>query len=239
MDGLVDELAALVGAVSFQQRGLSPSSIGGPYSVQRHVDDALAVLDGLELTAAWMIGHSWGGYLAMAIAARAPDRTLGWIAIDPLGLIGDGGMEEFGDWLGRDLSADERARIDAVSVNDEEDPEDVESFSQALPLIWRHYFADPETAPAYEEIPQNARVYVDTVADAMALNEEGELARDLAKANRPGLVVCGAESGLRHASEATALAVGANLSLVAGAAHFPWLEIPGSIQAIVADAVRT
>lgn len=35
--------------VRFQQRGLPPSTLEGPFEVERHVADAVAVLDALEI----------------------------------------------------------------------------------------------------------------------------------------------------------------------------------------------
>ncbi len=37
-----------------------------------------------------MLGHSWGGYLAMQLAARAPGRVNALVLADTLGAMGDG-----------------------------------------------------------------------------------------------------------------------------------------------------
>ncbi len=222
--------------ISYQQRGLKPSSIGGPYPVRRHVSDAIELLDELGVVRAWMIGHSWGGYLAMAIAAWEPEHTLGWIAIDPLGIVGDGGMEELGSWLGRDVSPEERTRAEELD-QDGSAPRDEETFPESLAIHWPNYFADPTRAPAFPDISSNDKVYADAIEDALALNERGELVRELVASGRPGVVVAGSESGLRHASEVSAEVAGARLVVVDDAGHFPWLEVPGSIREAVAEAV--
>src|SRR5262245_31944648 len=77
--------------VRYQQRGLPPSTLAQPYAIEAHVADALAVLDALDIERAWVIGHSWGGHLAMHLAAARPDRVLGLVAIDTLGAVPDGG----------------------------------------------------------------------------------------------------------------------------------------------------
>ena len=237
MDGLVDELDGLVGAISYQQRGLAPSSVGAPYGLRRHVEDAVALLDALGLGRAWMIGHSWGGYLAMAIAAWAPERTVGWIAVDPLGITGDGGMDDLGKWLGRNVTLDELARARAIEEDEEAHISDAETVSESLRIYWPHYFADPAKAPPYEDLSGNDRVYADAIPDAFALNETGELVRDLIASGRPGVVVTGGESGLRRASEESAAAAGARLVVVEGSGHFPWLEVPGSIRDVVGSTL--
>ena len=54
--------------------GIAPSTLAGPFAVEREVADALAVLDALSWERAWVVGHSWGGHLLLHIAAAAPDR---------------------------------------------------------------------------------------------------------------------------------------------------------------------
>jgi pimeloyl-ACP methyl ester carboxylesterase len=43
------------------------------------------------LVSHYVIGHSWGGHLAMHLAVRHPDRVLGLVIADPLGAVSDGG----------------------------------------------------------------------------------------------------------------------------------------------------
>ena len=78
-------LDGLFSTIRYTQRGTPPSDEGPPYSVERHVADALAVLDAFELERAWAIGHSWGGHLALHLLVAHPERLLGVLCIDPLG----------------------------------------------------------------------------------------------------------------------------------------------------------
>lgn len=55
----------------------------------------MAVLDQLGWDSAYLMGHSWGGHLALHAANAIPDRLSGVLAIDPLGAVGDGGAAEF------------------------------------------------------------------------------------------------------------------------------------------------
>ena len=75
----------------YTQRGVAPAPTGGPFTVARHVADALAVLDAFELERPLVIGNSWGGFLALALVAAHPDRVRAVISIDGLGVTGDGG----------------------------------------------------------------------------------------------------------------------------------------------------
>lgn len=89
---LAEELAPYFDIVRYQQRGLPPSLEIGPYDVETNVQDAIAILDALALERVWLIGHSWGGHLAMQVAVAAPERVRGLIAINTLGAVADGGL---------------------------------------------------------------------------------------------------------------------------------------------------
>ena len=79
------ELEGLFATMRYTQRGVPPSTVGGPYSIESHMDDALAVLDARGVERAWAIGHSWGGHLALHLLVAHPERLLGVVAVDPLG----------------------------------------------------------------------------------------------------------------------------------------------------------
>ena len=96
----------------YQQRGLEPSAAEGPYSVALDVADARRVLDALGWRQAYVVGHSWGGHLALHVAVAMPERLLGVLAVDPLGSVGDGRWPEFDEEILRRTpeSVRERAR---------------------------------------------------------------------------------------------------------------------------------
>ena len=48
------------------------------------VPDVLAILDALRIEKAHVAGHSFGGYIAMELATRAPDRLLSALLLEPL-----------------------------------------------------------------------------------------------------------------------------------------------------------
>src|SRR5688572_13817943 len=63
LDGLAAEIGAAYRVAAYQQRGLEPSTLEGPFAVEREVADVLAVLDALRWERAWLVGHSWGGHV--------------------------------------------------------------------------------------------------------------------------------------------------------------------------------
>lgn len=72
---------------SLDLRGHGASGPEPPWSLETHVSDVLESLDAEEAAAATLVGHSFGGLVAAALAARAPERVSGLVLLDPgLGL---------------------------------------------------------------------------------------------------------------------------------------------------------
>lgn len=62
-------------SVALDLRGHGSSGQVGPFTVDGYVDDVLAVMDALEITAAHLAGGSLGGSIGLALAARCPQRA--------------------------------------------------------------------------------------------------------------------------------------------------------------------
>ena len=62
--------------------GESDTPLGSDFSVEACADDAVAALDRLGWSTAVVVGHSWGGSVALAAAARHPDRVATAVLID-------------------------------------------------------------------------------------------------------------------------------------------------------------
>src|SRR5436305_2483882 len=114
LDGLIAELEAGFRVATFQQRGLEPSTSQGPFTIEQAIADVVSALDGLDWQRALVVGHSWGGHLALRFAAAHPDRLLGMLAVDPIGVVGDGGMLAFEAELLARTPAAARARAGAL-----------------------------------------------------------------------------------------------------------------------------
>ena len=70
--------AACLRTYAMDQRGCSPGarpSDVAAYRLDEVVADALAVLDGLGVEKAHVVGHDWGAHVGWLLAARHPDRV--------------------------------------------------------------------------------------------------------------------------------------------------------------------
>ena len=69
--------------ITYAARGYPPSDVPAEphgYSQDIAVGDALAVLDGMQISAAHVVGLSMGGFCALHLALRAPSRTRSIVA---------------------------------------------------------------------------------------------------------------------------------------------------------------
>lgn len=69
--------------ITFSQRGYPPSDVpddSASYSQEIARDDVIAVLDGLAIDKAHIVGHSMGGYTALHLGINAPQRCLSVVA---------------------------------------------------------------------------------------------------------------------------------------------------------------
>jgi proline iminopeptidase len=238
LEPLTEELSASLECIVYQQRSLPPSPVGGPYSVAGHVADALAVLAAVTSEKAWVIGHSWGGFLAMAIVAAAPERVIGYVPIEATVPAGDAGLSAFGRWLQRILSEEERREIARIEARPAADAP-VALADSAMSVYWRAYFADPGSAPPLPDLLVNLVCARQSLADMVRVSQAGELAATLRTLDIPALFIEGSESSLRAPGEEFARTLPrAAVAVVENAGHFPWFEAPGRVGEFVSSVTR-
>ena len=211
--------------------------LGGPYTIESHSADALPVLDQFGIERAWAVGHSWGGHLALHLAATRPDRLLGAILVDPLGAYGDV-FEEAGENLLRDLRPEDRARVLEVEALRGRGEATDEMLYERFTLLWPQYFADPA---AVVEPPARVGSESSTGTNASIAEhfQRGTLIRGLPEVRLPALFVHGVLDPLPlwSVERTSALIPGARLETIPACGHFPWWERPGEIRRIVGEFV--
>jgi proline iminopeptidase len=237
--GLVEELDGLINGVLPQQRGLGPSTLEGPRDIETLVADAIAVLDDLGWDRAWLIGHAWGGHLAMHIAVAHPERVTGLILFETLGAVPDGGSAELVANMVARLTPGERAELDALVARQEAGDADPNLMGQLYMTLWPSYsFVHGNVLPFSSlrlEIPLEGEP---TTLDSVAAHFEARtLERGLSGLDLPALLIHGAGDPMPLSAtvDTAALIRGARVEVVEEAGHFPWLERPGEIRRIVSD----
>jgi pimeloyl-ACP methyl ester carboxylesterase len=240
LDDLIPELVPGYRVAVYQQRGLSPSTELGPLTVAAHLADVAAVLNGLGWGKAFVVGHSWGGYLAIHVAAGLPDVLHGVLCIDPIGGVGDGGVAAFEAAMNARTPEENRERAAELDERAMQGEGDQEAALEGLSLVWPAYFARPDLAPPM--IPMRMSVQGYAAGYESMVKELAALESRLPTVRVPVGFVLGAESPIPpdQAGRATADRIpSAWVEIIPDAGHFIWLEKPGAVRRALDRLVRS
>ena len=226
MDSLLPELDGYRVAL-FQQRGVAPSTLDGPFDVPTLRDDVIHVLDTLGWQAPAMIGHSWGGHLLLHLLAVTPTRVRAALAVDPLGGVGDGGLAALEAELLRRLPEATITRLKELDARAATGSLTVAERLEAMELAWPGYFSSLAVA---QPIPQTGHAPSEE-SWASIRAELPALAERLQGCTVPTRFVHGALDPLPvTASTDIAEILGATVDVLPANGHFPWLEQPGCVR---------
>jgi proline iminopeptidase len=231
LDPVVEEIAAGHRVATFQQRGLAPSTAEGEFTIAEALADVVAVLDELGWETAHLMGHSWGGHLALHAAVAIPERLAGVLAIDPQGAVGDGGYSEFVAELVARMPDANRPRFLELEAKEDAEGLTPEEDLEQLGLVWPSYFAEPSAAPPMPPTSLAQASYEGLVADLDA--RLPGLEASLPSIRVPVGVIVGERSPMPPSTGAeTADRIpGAWCHAEPGAGHFVWVEAPGAVLA--------
>lgn len=219
----------------YQQRGLAPSPLHGPFTVEQHLRDFVCLLDGIGARDAVVVGHSWGGHLAMHAAVALPERVRAFVAIDPLGATGDGGDAAMGVHFDSMLTDDERLELSDFD-NIPEDELTEEMLGRSLSVLWKYYFADPSTAPAMPDMGVTVPGYRQTWASVKDHFASNTLVTGLPLFQGPALFIAASRGPIPESASHDSAALMADAeTVVLDTGHFPWLEREGVVGPIIAD----
>jgi proline iminopeptidase len=230
IDPLAYELVTGYQVAWYQQRGIAPSTASGPHSVDQHVEDVAAVLDHLGWDETLVVGHSWGGFLVVAVAAQLGSRMRGAMAVDPLGTVDPATWPQFDENLNIAVRPEDRSRYEELLAIP--DPElTVEEALEAQRIVWPGYFADPAIAPPMPDTLMRVDAFLETFASIEEV--QPGLAAGLPGVEVPFTFVHGGSSPMPtvESSASVDLLPDAELEVVEGAGHFIWHERPGAVRA--------
>ena len=234
-EGCAAELDGLLQTHRYTQRGAPPSTVGGPYTIETHIADALAVLDHFGVERAWAVGHSWGGHLALHLAVAHPERLLGVICVEHAGRLRPRLRRARPQHGGAADAPAQEARIGAIEARrragrgDRGRPGRADGLHlAALVRGSRERAAAPVTGVGVE-------CSTETNASISHHFRLSTLATGLPSVTLPALFIHGEDDPLPVSSsrETAALIRGAAVDTIPGCGHFPWLERPGEIRRMV------
>jgi len=176
----------------------------------------LALIDRLPHDKLTLAGFSFGGWLAAEIAVKCPHRLDKLVLVDALG----------------------------IKVGDRETADILDVFNSSPDTVGRASWYDPNAAPDYNALSDEALVMRARNWDALCLYGwqpymyNPQLARWLGRIEIPTLLLWGASDGIvkpAYGKAMSALIPGARFALIDGAGHHPEIEQPARL---VEDIIR-
>jgi proline iminopeptidase len=231
--------------VFYEQRGTGrsrlPAMTPENMTLQHVVADLEALRVHLRQERLFLVGHSWGGMLAMAYAAAHPDR------VDRMITIGPGGPTlEFAQWFNDNIRmrlrpediAAERYWDDAPRRGVDVDKAALESIRAITP----GYFFDREKGLAFRSMLTDGTITVRVNELLFADMAKGYDSRPgLARLNRPVLIVQGHQDpvGDKTAEDIHKAITSSMLKYINQCGHMPWIEQPDQFRRILAEFLES
>lgn len=230
-DAVAPALAHAFRVVRPDLRGFGDSPLPADARPYTNAGDVAALLDGLGIPDAAVVGSSFGGEVALELATAYPDRVRELVLLCPAapGVPDTAASDAF--------DAEETRLLESG---------DVEGAVRLNVTTWLGPEAPAEAAEALAGMQRRAfevQLAADAAASAAGVPEPGPdgVEVDLAAIRVPTFVVEGAHDMdlLRACARHVAASVpGAELSLLEWAGHLPVLERPDAILALLLDVLR-
>ena len=228
---------------------LDPRGTGGSdrpadaqaYAIEDYVNDVEELRGHLGLERLNLLGHSHGGVVAMAYAARRPERVERLILASTLARWSEAQEEAMNAWVdsqaGEPWYPDAKAALDAEQAGDFSTEEEmVELGVREFPFYFARY---GEKERAYVESVSGDTTNADTLR---YFNTEifptFDLRSDLEKVTAPTLLITGSDDFITGPPSASEIEVGlADVSkvILPGCGHFVFFEAPEAFGEAVAS----
>jgi len=226
-------------AIFLEQRGtgrsMPPKMTAENFTLSLVVEDLEALRVALKQERLFLVGHSWGGMLAMAYAAAHPDR------VDRLILISSGGpttefFQSFGDTIQsrmypEDKAAELRAMKPLLASGSDQ------AFLDVVKARTPAYFFDRAKGLDFvAHTPAGSLHYRPATLLQNDLAKHYDSRPGLARLDRPTLIIEGHQDpiGEKVAEDIHAVIRSSTLRYIHRCGHFPWIEQPDAFRKIVA-----
>jgi proline iminopeptidase len=244
----LDRLAESFRLVYYDQRGRGRSASGvraEDVSLRSEIDDVDCVRSHFGLEAVAVLGHSWGGVLAMEYALRHPNRVSQLILRDTApASSGDGQILR--DELARRRPAADVEEMEAIAATDAYRRGDLDAEAAYYRIHFRMTLRRQDLLDALvARLRSNftadgvllARAIEHRLYDETSRSAHWDLFPALRKLDVPTLVLHGEHDFIpvELAARIAEAVPGAHLSVLPGCGHFTYLEAPGVVFEEVAD----
>ena len=227
MKPVADVVARHHRAVIFEQRGTGRSAVSSyeTLTFDSAVSDLDALREELKVKKLTIVGHSWGGMLAMLYAQAHPDR------VERIVLIDSGGLSiAFMQPFSRNLAARATAEdLDAMAYwrNPERKKANprhaaVEAVKAKTPA----YFYDRRKALIFAKSLHDDGYDPATFAALGRQFDKFDVREGMKKLDVPVLIIHGRQDPLAAGEELHAGIPGSKLVWIEKSGHFPWAEQP-------------
>jgi proline iminopeptidase len=238
----LDRLADAFRLVYYDQRGRGRSADGvrpEDVTLRSEVEDLDRVRSHFGLQSIAVLGHSWGGVLAMEYAIRHPDRVSQLLLMDTA-------PASAGDWrrlresFAERRPAEDRAEMEAIAATDAFQRGDVEAEAAYYRVHFRMTLRRPDLLEALvarlrSDYTAEGVLLARAIEDRLYAETSGSQGWDLFPALReldvPTLLVHGEYDfvPVELAARIAEAVPGARLSVLPGCGHFTYLEAPEAV----------
>lgn len=225
----------------FYDQRLSGRSAGevDPESVRvaTFVDDIEALRVTLGLGRIHLLGHSWGGHLAMQYAIRHGESLRSLLLLDSMAASSALWQQEQAV-LAERISEQDRAEMERLRGSEAVAAGDPEAIARLLLASFRAQFHDRAKLDSLRlYVPDDYLSRSRQFGTMMVDLTDFDLHERLAEISAPTLVLYGAgEPGLEHGGRAILEHIpGAQLVVIEDAGHFPFLEQPETTLAAIRE----
>lgn len=221
-------------AVSYVQRGSPGSPCDGPFLIPDFVEDIEAIRRKLGTEKIALLGHSWGGLLAVLYAAKYPGRVERLVLLCPIGPR-TGWRTEFWLEVERRLSPQELRtyhqllrEAEGAPTREEHDRLMVQRYNVALPAYYapRHRREKPGLA----HLEYRVRTAIMNQLDGLYGDPSWE--EPLRSLRAPVAILYGKEDPIpeKVIEDYRLLFASPLIVPLEGVGHFPWIEDPHDFQ---------
>jgi proline iminopeptidase len=216
---------------------LSPDNL----SIRHYLEDLEALRRHLKVDRLLLVGHSWGGILAMAYAAAFPDKAERIVSIAP-----GGASPEYQQWFWDNIvSRLHTEDKDAMAYWQKAMQRGVDKNAAATGMVRSYfpgYFYDRAKGLAYAARLPDAFLNVG-VTEIMipVLQKSLDLRPDLVRINCPVLIIQGHQDpiGQKPVEEIHSLVKSSTLRYIPKSGHYPWAEQPEAIRTAIAEFLNS